>query len=53
MEAWIAIFFVLGIEVGMLLGAGLVFFLENYFEKKRLTKNQKHDTMNVENKKGR
>ncbi len=53
MEAWIAIFFVLGIEVGMLLGAGLVFFLENYFDKKHLTKYQKHDTMNTENKKRR
>jgi hypothetical protein len=53
MEAWIAIFFVLGIEVGMLLGAGLVFFLDNYFEKKRLTKNQKHDKINSESEKRR
>lgn len=53
MNAWLIIFFILGIEVGMLLGAGLVFFLENYFEKKDLTKDQKYDTMNTENKKRR
>lgn len=35
MEAWNVIFFVLGIDVGMLLGAGVVFLTEWYLDKDR------------------